>query len=87
MPHKGKEALSRHRKTFNKLDMNEIKSSIRKMADYATSSSNSNDSFADGDEVATIHPNNVMEFTESQPNVEVTKEMGKPKIPNFKKKV
>ena len=79
---KGKESQSRQKKNFNKIDLYEIKSSIKKMAEFATSTASSGqDSFIDNNAVATI-PN------QDDPMGDITAKEKQPvKIPNFKKKV
>ena len=85
---KGKEAQINRRQKFNNLNLNDLKSSIRKMSDYANSSSSSGgDSFADGNEAA-ILPNNAMDVTpEHQGENPAEQPKDKFKLPDFKKKV
>ena len=80
---KGKESLNRQRKNYNKIDLNmaSLKSTIKKMAEYASSSLSGTDSFRDGNEIATIPPTTEkMDITETEPTSTV-------KLPSFKKKV
>ena len=97
---KGKESQFRQRQNFNKIDINsdELKYSIRKMADYANSStSNGKDSFLDGNETAVV-PKNDPEPASSIEKMDLSgnelvnapetpKNQGEVKLPNFKKKV
>ena len=85
---KGKESIDRQRKTFNKVDLNmvDIKSSIKKMSEYAASTASNQDSFRDGNEIATVAATNEkMEITPADQTVEQPSPAIK--LPNFKKKV
>ena len=95
---KGKESQSRQRKSYNKIDINlgEIKSSIRKMSDYAASSASSNgkDSFLNGQESGVIPNNNhlpsdqeKMDISGDNPAPITPKNQKEVQIPTFKKKV
>ena len=96
---KGKESQTRNRKVFNKINLNlgDLKSSIKKMADYANSNSSGADSFRDGTEVVVIQPNNGVTPMDQDNNTANTSTAAQPttsappappiKIPSFKKKV
>ena len=84
---KGKESISRQRKKFNNLTMVELKSSIKKMADFASSTSSTQDSFADKDAIATFPANNNHMEISVEPDVKPAKTSDQIKIPKFQKKV
>ena len=93
---KGKESLSRQRKSYNKIDikLGEIKTSIKKMADYASSnaSSSGRDSFLNGQESGVI-PNpqssdqEKMDVSSDNPAPVTPKNQTEVQLPTFRKKV
>ena len=83
---KGKEATVRQRKKFTTLNMVDLKSSIKKMSEFASSTTSNGDSFADDGAVATGSNNNMMKCsTDSEAPAQSAQETLK--IPNFRKKV
>ena len=93
---KGQESRARKKQSFNKIDLAEIKSSIKKMSDYASSSASSGkDSFCNGQESAIVPKDNrpqpeEMDTSSNDPTStgqETPKNQVEMKIPSFRKKV